>query len=122
MFDNDTKEKVYTGVRASNTHETLKPRDIFEASGIQESAVFTAPEQPPISEQIGKFITGMPAETVHQPEGFKRIVPKPSYVPPVLPLTQRVEELEAKIEKLEGQVDGLLERLARFNFKASHKI
>lgn len=48
--------------------------------------------------------------------------PKPSYVPTQAPMASRVDDLEAKVEKLEGQVDDILDRLAKFSIRSSHKI
>ena len=146
MFDNDTKEKVYTGVRASNTHETLKPRDIFEASGDSRPVREEDLKPAPLSEQIKRFLQPTPKEAVYAPEGFKKpevnltpipVKPEPYRAAPkpivphfgsignlVLPASKPAElkPMDERVLRLEEQVDGLLERLARFNFKASHKI
>lgn len=128
MFDQDTKpEKVYTGIRASNTNETLKPRDIFEVSG-DGRATYSAPQIPQEvwdslkeAQDIAERATA--ASSVYTK--VEKSLPKPVKkleLPEELPLTSRVENLESEVLRLTEQVDGLLDRIALHNTRSSHKI
>ena len=123
MFDQDTKpEKVYTGVRASNTHETLKPRDIFEVSGDGRptSEWQETSKTPPVPAADGKYVVDINTP-FQQIEKF-RWPAKKLELPEELPLTSRVENLEAEVLRLTERVDGLLDRIALYNTKSSHKL
>jgi hypothetical protein len=148
MFDKDTKnvtdgQKVdapRTGLRASNTLETLRPREINVPAwtglpgcemGVDPADVIdTLPLQgrglPPVGcatpypqsfkdnlrpEQYNLLPVDWP--TAAETMGFKEV--ERAYEVLQLPL-------ETRVLRLEEQVDGLLDRLAAYNVKSSHKI
>ena len=114
-----------TGLRASNTLESLRPREInvpawtglpgCETGVDPADVVDTLPLQgrgaPP--EQYNLLPVDWPTvqETIGLPKEFVE-----------LSLTERVEYLEARNLRLEEQMDGLLDRIAIHNTKSSHKI
>lgn len=153
MFDNDTKEKVYTGVRASNTHETLKPRDIFESvrellptpptsqeawntlKEAQDNAdrllfpkeVVRVDLKPVVSandtQLAPKKPEQKPAPGIKTPQPPRygpigNLIPGDSNVPSCIPMGK---PLEIRVQRLEEQVSALLDRIAIYNSKSSHK-
>ena len=151
-FEEQAVEEVTsrTGLRAANTTETLKPKTIYCEDQVIDRVVdgFIHHPAPHVPDFVRKTYIepdfsrplqgrGLPAETIFRPQQeqvgqqqgkiagpvkVSTLRPKPSYTPSVLPMMSRVEELEAKVEKLIGQVDGLLDRIALYNTKSSHKL
>jgi len=127
-FENDGQEAPTprTGLRASNTVATLTPREVLPLQGRG---------LPPIDYEEDVRKVDWPTATLPSP-GYAGA---PADVPPeveeqvgnVLPVDWptaaetmgfRSDSLYARVDRLEEQMDGLLDRLAKFNFKASHKI
>jgi hypothetical protein len=123
-----------TGLRASNTLESLRPKEVNAAAGhFCDGLKYTVswPRElcsncPPIQktdspvqgrglppEQYNLLPVDWPTvqETIGLPKEFVE-----------LSLTERVEYLEARNLRLEEQMDGLLDRIAIHNTKSSHKI
>jgi hypothetical protein len=108
-----------TGLRASNTLETIRPQEIvntyLDQPASNEPLYQRAPMQgrglPP--EQYNLLPVDWPTvqETAGLPKEFVE-----------LSLTQRVEYLEARNLRSEERIDGILDRLALYNVKSSHKI
>jgi hypothetical protein len=128
MFDNDTKEKVYTGVRASNTRETLKPQDIFAgrtatiSEGVADSLGCTIDDNGTLH---AKIPLDLPKETIYRPSTKSGdIYALKSYLPEPPKKAQPVEErpLTDRVTRLEELVDALYDRIALHNVKSSHKI
>lgn len=108
-------------LRASNTLESLKPRSIYCEDRVIDRAldydigprdVYKSSE--PFVRKTDKF-----TEREQAPKLNANVLPvnwpASSNKPPQLPLTDRVE-------RLEEQVDALLDRLAKFSIRSSHKI
>ena len=145
----DEKEPVRVGPRASNTIETLRPKEV--------NVTFPGPIDYPFENEVtGNFDfsqplqgRGLPAKSVQTPDKSEKIYepetyveppkpepprnldykltvpkisPRPSYVPEKVPVVDRVELLENKVQSLIERVDGILDRLAAYNVKSSHKI
>ena len=134
-----------TGLRASNTLETLRPREINVPANSIPQLPLQGRGLPPIDFEDEVRKTDFGGEP-HLPESAR--LGSPEYVkalrkqfekpeaynvlPVDWPTAQETMGLpetisystgyRARIEKLEEQMDGLLDRLAKFNFKASHKI
>jgi hypothetical protein len=126
LKDGQEAPTPYRGPRASNTLETLRPREVntdWAASWKPADAIYQSPVQetdslplqgrglPP--EQYNLLPVDWPTvqETLGLPKEFVE-----------LSLTQRVEYLEGEVLRLQEQMDGLLDRIAIHNTKSSHKI
>jgi hypothetical protein len=125
---------VRSALRASNTNATLAPKSIFDSSNVLE-----IPES--VVEQIAAF---KPKEVVYGPPKVAPEVKKTEvvYSVPANSIPQRVPRFSSigalvdnkptvsaahktdgdRIQRLEEQMDSLLDRLARYNAKSSHKI
>jgi hypothetical protein len=116
----------YRGPRASNTLETLRPREVnvpppFGFTGdpfqtydpVQETDSLPLQGRGLPPEQYNLLPVDWPTvqETLGLPKEFVE-----------LSLTQRVENLEGEVLRLQEQMDGLLDRIAIHNTKSSHKI
>ena len=130
MTDNDTVQKdgqeaptPRTGLRASNTVATLTPREVLPLQGRG---------LPPLCTELEPFVTYDPVRktdndtkpakynvlpvdwpTAEETMGFQEV--ERAYGVLQLPLTDRVLWLEE-------QVSGLLDRIAIYNTKSSHKL
>ena len=126
LKDGQEAPTPYRGPRASNTLETLRPREVntdWAASWKPADEIYKSPVQetdslplqgrglPP--EQYNLLPVDWPTvqETLGLPKEFVE-----------LSLTQRVENLEGEVLRLQEQMDGLLDRIAIHNTKSSHKI
>jgi hypothetical protein len=100
--DTVVDEPLFKGPRAGNTTQTMAPKTVNE--------LWT------------------PKEEVYGPnDGFpslddlaKRPVPKIVRQPQVI--VKKPDSLEMRVMKLEDRVDSILDRLARYNVKAQHKV
>ena len=109
----------YRGPRASNTLETLRPREVNTLVEQGPGFQFVRKTEPPVQgrglppEQYNLLPVDWPTvqETLGLPKEFVE-----------LSLTQRVENLESQVLGLEEQVDALKDRIAAYNVKSSHKI
>jgi hypothetical protein len=110
--------------RASNTLESLRPRDIsWPTATLPEPGYAGAPADVPPSLQ-GR---GLPPEEfnlapVDWPTAMETMGKQP---PPFAPKPAKItgfKTVEQRLEALENRVDGLLDRLAAYNVKASHKL
>lgn len=139
---------VRSVLRASNTNETLAPKSIFDNDGVPTIDVDFAPSLPEKyrlgSEEFVKALAEQakalkPKEVVYgpsKPAEVKKaeptkVVPKPSVprfssigalVEVPSPFTTPPKSLEERVTKLEGQLDGLLDRIAKYNQRAAHRI
>jgi len=129
MDDKDAKIQTPSSLRASNTINTLTPRSIFEAVGV--------PEPEDLAEQLIAFT---PKETVYGPvqgrglpltdyeyavaeaKADARLAESDDHCFAYTDMEAPRKSLEDRVTKLEDQMDGLLDRLARYNTKSSHKI
>src|ERR1700677_2084566 len=139
-FDDGQKAPTPSPFQASNTLESLRPRDISWPTAtlpgpgyagapadvppdldpyqtydpVQKTDKFTGPEQ---SEKLNASVLPVDWPTAQETMGLPKLDPKKfeySYKP--------TTTLEARISKLEGLVDGLLDRIALYNTRSSHKI
>jgi hypothetical protein len=147
-FDDWQKAPTPSPLKASNTLESLRPRDISWPTAtlpgpgyagapadvpleldpyrtydpVRKTDKFTEPEQAPkLNANVlpvdwpssSNAPSGGDIELAYTERGtaYARQKPIPS-----------VRSLEDRIEKLEGLVDGLLDRIATHNTKSSHKI
>lgn len=124
MNDNDAKETIFTP-RAANTTATLKPievtGDVRFMPPVAESAwEALKASQDYLDKQTGVQKTDLftkreRSETVNKDKWEEASLGKVRlpYYPP---------SLESRITKLEEQVDALLDRIARHNQRAQHRI
>ena len=126
LKDGQEAPTPYRGPRASNTLETLRPREVnvpppFGFTGdpfqtydpVQETDSLPLQGRGLPPEQYNLLPVDWPTvqETLGLPKEFVE-----------LSLTQRVENLEGEVLRLQEQTDGLLDRIAIHNTKSSHKI
>ena len=111
-------------LKASNTNTTLAPKSIFEAAGVQETETFTGREQAPTLNDT-EAVYGEPLDNLRKlMAGDLESLPKNDdcfayydYKP-----GSDQSEYGRRLQKLEEQMDGLLDRLARYNQRAQHRI
>lgn len=125
LKDGQDASTSHTGLRASNTLESLRPKEV------------NVP--PPFGFTGDPFQTYDPVQKTDSPVQGRGLPPEQYNLLPVdwptvqetfglpkefveLSLTERVEYLEARNLRLEEQMDRLLDRIAVHNTKSSHKI
>ena len=137
MVDNDTEVQT-KGLRASNTITTLRPTEVtgYEtpSGGHVTMEEILAPQkayEKGVARVIDEFVkypeSHLPvqktdlfteheqAEELNTPGQIIEVDDPRDFLPVGRSLAERVE-------KLEGQVDGLLYRIAKYNIRAQHRI
>lgn len=139
---NDTK--LVTGPRAGNTTETLKPKEVNVLIPDEDGLPEFLPEEP---RSVDNFFTHeedaamvnkayviasgsvLPFAAATNLTFASRFSTTPGWQTPIsFSMTPGTlvpagkEELETRVLWLEEQVEGLLDRIARYNVGASHKI
>jgi len=130
-FENDGQEVPThrTGLRASNTVATLTPREVLPLQGLG---------LPPLCTELEPFVTYDPVrktdyeEAVANAQADNRLAGLPAYnvLPVDWPTAQETMGLPAApspldVDRLtwcEEQIDGLLDRIAKYNIRAQHRI
>lgn len=125
---NDTK--LVTGPRAGNTTETLKPKEVNVLIPDEDCLPEFLPEEP---RSVDNFFTheedAAMADKAYEWKTPISFSTTPGWQTPIsFSMTPGTlvpagkEELETRVLWLEEQVEGLLDRIARYNVGASHKI
>jgi hypothetical protein len=86
-------------LKASNTNTTLAPKSIFEAAGVQEIDLSMKRERPLVTDN---------------PDFRDELTARAD--------TSLGKSLPERVTKLEEQVDSLLDRVAKYNIRAQHRI
>jgi hypothetical protein len=98
-----TPEPLFKGPRAGNTTQTLAPKtvNVLDPPDWRPKEEIYGPDGFPSLEQLAK----------QSPKMFRAPV-----------IVKKPDSLEMRVMKLEDRLDSLLDRLARYNVKSSHKI
>lgn len=113
---NDTK--LVTGPRAGNTTETLKPKEVNVLIPDEDCLPAFLPEEP---RSVDNFFTHE-EDAAMADKAYEWKTPISFSMTPGTLVPAGKEELETRVLWLEEQVEGLLDRIARYNVGASHKI
>ena len=106
-------------LKASNTNVTLAPKSIFEAAGepLSKTLVDTL-NDPAVQEKLAEEGKTIDWSAVNEFVNLEYdAINKASYEP-----ENDMSGTERRIQRLEEQMDGLLDRLAKYNVRAQHRI
>ncbi len=104
-------EPLFKGPRAGNTTQTMAPKtvNVLEQGEPDWS-------KSPVSRK----------EEIYGPDGFPTLEElakkSPKMFRPAPVIAKKPDSLEMRVMKLEDRVDAILDRLARYNVKAQHKV
>jgi hypothetical protein len=119
-------------LRASNTLESLRPRDIsWPTATLPSPGYVGAPADVPPELEAGQsdialahsaFIAEPIVRKTDKPPANVLPVNWPASSPSPEKAWRSGPDLYDRVQKLEGQVDSILDRLAKHNVRSSHKI